>query len=56
MNYFIELYQDLVPKLSLKELTRQKKSFENDINLPGFNSTREATILKIITNRIEEIS
>jgi hypothetical protein len=56
MINYIELYQKMVPKLSIEELTRQKKSFENDINLPFFSSSREATILKIITNRIEEIS
>ena len=55
MNY-IELYEKMVPKLSFEELRRQKKSFENDVKLPGFPSSKEATILKIITKRIEEIS
>jgi len=55
MNY-IELYRKMVPKLSIEELTRQKKSFENDINTPFFYLSKEATILRIITKRIEEIS
>ena len=55
MNY-IELYEKMVPRLSIEELKRQKKSFENDINLPFFSSSREAIILGIINKRIEEIS